>query len=332
MPRFTQIAGTGGIGTGILFQFENDKPIGRNESRLATLSPARDYCKQHIILHYIATVLSSTISVHAIGMVGDDAPGKSLLDEMQLAGIDTRLVASLRDAPTMFSACMQYSDKCVCNVTSGNSACARVTPAYIVESLKMLPAPVGRDTMLLAAPEVPFDARRCMLKTGKRENAFTIASFAADEAGMFLTSHAMQDIDLLAVNGEEAAALCGCDDRSSERILDALIPVMTAENPDMMLIMTCGAEGSLCWHEGKTQRIPALPVPVATTAGAGDAYLAGAISGLILGLPFLSEEGFSAVMLGAYFASESVQDINTITRNITREKVFQYLERKCGYV
>ena len=39
---FNQFVGTGGIGTGILFQLDSDRMLGRNETRLASLSPTKD--------------------------------------------------------------------------------------------------------------------------------------------------------------------------------------------------------------------------------------------------------------------------------------------------
>ena len=98
---FTHIVGIGGIGTGILFQLEGDHTLGRDESRLGQLLPARDYCKLHIVEHYIAKLLASpetdgSCRVLAIGAVGDDAAGRQLLREMTDAGIGTEWVRTAR--------------------------------------------------------------------------------------------------------------------------------------------------------------------------------------------------------------------------------------------
>ena len=126
--RFNKVIGTGGIGAGILFQLDTNEPVGRNESRPAVLSDTRDYCKQHIILHYIAKALYPGTDVFAIGKVGHDAEGLRLLDEMASAHIHTDTVETDDTLPTMFSTCIQYADKAVCNVTSSNSASTHVTP------------------------------------------------------------------------------------------------------------------------------------------------------------------------------------------------------------
>src|SRR5688500_3236515 len=110
--RYDHIAGTGGIGTGIFFSLVSNETLGRNESRAGYLLPYQDYCKQHIILHYIAVLLGAGqkdhFNVYPIGKVGHDEPGKWLLRIMQEAGMDTRYVARSADAATLFSVCFQY--------------------------------------------------------------------------------------------------------------------------------------------------------------------------------------------------------------------------------
>jgi hypothetical protein len=51
---FTCAIGIGGIGAGIMYSLHGEHDLGRNESRLGELLDSRDYCKLHIIEHYIA--------------------------------------------------------------------------------------------------------------------------------------------------------------------------------------------------------------------------------------------------------------------------------------
>ena len=80
--RFDFVYGTGGIGTGMFFTLAENRTLGREETRLAHLTDFRDYCKGHIILHYIA-VLARDCTVYPIGKVGRDHHGAGLLDEME---------------------------------------------------------------------------------------------------------------------------------------------------------------------------------------------------------------------------------------------------------
>ena len=125
-PKFRQVIGTGGIGGGILFELEGNRALSRNETRLANLSPAKDYCKLHIILHYISRILAPEVAVYAVGAVGLDRPGAELAGMMKGAGIDTAFVRFVPDKPTMYAVCLQYPDKSVCNVTTAGSASSLV--------------------------------------------------------------------------------------------------------------------------------------------------------------------------------------------------------------
>ena len=51
------------------------------------------------------------------------------------------------------------------------------------------------------------------------------------------------------------------------------------------LVIKRGARGATVWHEGVAHHAPAVQVPVLDTIGAGDAFTAGYLSGLLDGLP-----------------------------------------------
>ena len=56
---YNRLVGIGGIGTGIFFALEGDHTLGRNESRAGRLLDVRDYCKLHIVIHYVAKLLGA---------------------------------------------------------------------------------------------------------------------------------------------------------------------------------------------------------------------------------------------------------------------------------
>ena len=56
---YHQLIGVGGIGTGIFFELEGNATLGRNESRPSRLLGVRDYCKLHIVIHYVAKRVST---------------------------------------------------------------------------------------------------------------------------------------------------------------------------------------------------------------------------------------------------------------------------------
>src|SRR5215475_904359 len=92
---YRQLIGVGGIGSGSFFALEGNDTLGRNESRRGALLDVRDYCKLHIVTHYVAKLLGAEFGrfpVFPVGKVGDDAAGASICREMKDVGINTRFV------------------------------------------------------------------------------------------------------------------------------------------------------------------------------------------------------------------------------------------------
>lgn len=317
--KYTRLIGTGGIGTGIFMVLEGNETLGRNESRLAARMPYRDYCKLHIISHYVARLLGAAqeaFQVYAIGKVGEDEAGRAMLQEMRSAGIDVAHVTSTADAPTLLSVCFQYPDSTGGNITTSNSASMRLTSEEVNNALNMLGPPDGIE-MALAAPEVPVEARLMLLRQAKARGAFTAASLLTGEVEAFDKAEAWRDIDLLAVNIDEAAAIAGLSsDMPSEDIAIACAQALWNKQPNMRVAVTDGPRGCYACEQGMNRFIPAIKVRTAATGGAGDAFLAGMLVGIALGLDFMPEHDSSvlsgATGLGTLLAAYSVTSPHTI--------------------
>lgn len=316
--RFGRLIGVGGIGSGLFFTLEGDHTLGRNESRLGTLTPNLDFCKLHIIAHYVAMLLGARegrFAVDAIGRVGADTAGREMIERMRAAGINTAAVVTDSSAATLFSVCFQYPDSTGGNITTAGSASGLVTVEDIDRALRAIAA--DRPEMILAAPEVPVPTRLALLRAGRARGGFTAASVLAGEAAEFSAGQAWADIDLLALNIDEAAAIAGADAeaRPGEEIAKACAAAVMAVNPRMRLAVTDGPRGSFIMEAGRFAHIPALAVRALGTGGAGDAYLAGTMAGLCCGLSFMPCEAGTlsgAAGLGTLLAAFSVTSPHTI--------------------
>lgn len=325
--RYTKIIGTGGIGTGVLFLMDGDRALERSESRQAVLSGARDYCKQHIILHYIAKTLSGHAKVYAIGMVGSDTQGKRVKEEMCEAGIDTTMVVETKQYPTMYSVCLQYPDNTAGNVTARNSACSLVNEALIDEQLNRNGIQIDPKTIILAAPEVSVAARLHLLRMGKKNGAFCVASLVVDEAESFIDGGGLQLTDLLALNETEAKAVAGMNTDDDEAAIERCCARVAAVNPNIHIVITRGSQGSYSYHKGVVEFIDPIDAGVVSTAGAGDVYLSGVICGFSIGLPFqhIRVDDLRSTDLGNFFAAESVGSIHSISDTFERQTVREYM-------
>lgn len=308
------IIATGGIGSGIFFSLQGDHTLGRNESRMATLLPFRDYCKQHIIMHYIAVLLGadsdSGFQSFPIGKVGNDDPGRSLIDMMQRAGMRTASVTIDDNASTLFSACFQYPDRSGGNITTENSASGKVSPEDI-DSFFETTHPPPKKEIILAVPEVPLATRIHLLEYGRRRGSLNVASFLSSEVKECMSSNTFSKVDLLFLNIDEAGHIAGSIEKTAEFLIQ--------QNPSIAVIITDGANGSYCYTQGRLLFTPALKVEAISTAGAGDAFLAGTVTGLCCGLTLEK-----AVNIGTLLGAFSVTSADTIHPAADAESLFKF--------
>ncbi len=325
---YRALVGVGGIGTGIFFSLQGDHTLGRNESRPARLLDVRDYCKLHIITHYMAALLGarpdgSPFHILPIGRVGDDDPGHRVLGEMELAGIDTRFVAIAEDQPTLFSVCFQYPDGSGGNLTTSESAASRLSPEDVDISLPWFAAQ-GSRCMALAAPEASLEVRDRLLRVATPNRAFRAGAFASAEVREASQRGLFALLDLVCMNEDEAGTLIdqAFDREAPEAFLDRCAPALTSCNPEVRIVVTAGRDGAYAFADGVWDHCPAPSVPVASTAGAGDALMGGILAALAVGIPFVrpgparktfaSRPLGSALDLGVLLAACTVTSPHTI--------------------
>jgi sugar/nucleoside kinase (ribokinase family) len=327
---YRRLVGVGGIGAGIFFVLEGNHDLGRNESRPGRLLDVRDYCKLHIVAHYPAVLLGARgeggpFEVLPVGKVGKDETGLRLRAEMERAGMDVRFVDAVPGHPTLFSVCFQYPDGSGGNVTTVDSAAALVSERDVDLAERWL----SPGTIALAAPEAPLPVRRHLLRRAGEKGALRAASFTTAEIPGARETGLLSFVDVLALNEDEAAALAGEPWPEGEpgAFLDRCADVLHASQPAIRAVVTAGARGAYALDGPAWTHVAALPVPVASTAGAGDALLGALLAGLAAGLPFVDSPGSraspgerplaSALDLGALVAAFKVTSPHTIPPGVS---------------
>lgn len=339
--QYDHIIGTGGIGSGIVFSLKGDHTLGRNESRLARLEPYNDFCKLHIVMHYVSILLGANptgrFRSYPIGSVGSDEVGTRLLAQMSQAGMSMGSVKK-DPYPTLYSVCYQYPDFSGGNITTDNSASNKVSPEDIDHFFKGFRRSEG-EGIVLAVPEVPLETRIALLRKGREGGYLNVASVLSSEVDAFKKQGGLDLTDLLAVNIDEARNIAGIEDESGDpdTIINRSIETISASNPGLIMLVTNGAKGSFCYQDGRLEYHSVLPAEVRSTAGAGDAFLAGIITGICCGLPLqkgasnndITEKPLSsAVDLGTLLASLSVTSSDTIHPEIDASFLLQYASSK----
>lgn len=333
---FNQLIGVGGLGTGIFFELEGDHTLGRNESRPGRLLDVKDYCKLHIVIHYVATLLGSATQrgfrVLPLGNVGDDSAGRTVIQTMAAAGIDTTHVRVVSTAPTLFSVCFQYPDGSGGNITTDNSAAGTLSDED-VSSMATLLSHGGRRSIALAVPEVPLETRKRFLEISSRAGAFCAASFVsaeilpAHDLGMF------ELLDLVALNESEAEIFAGhpFGAESPKPFLESCQQRIRKEFPKLKMIVSAGAIGAYGITDSACDFCPAPHVDVASTAGAGDALLGGTLAALAAGIPLVHHQTsqsdttiHTALQFGVLLASFKCRSPHTINMSANIDTLLEF--------
>ena len=320
---YDAMIGVGGIGSGMFFMLNGDHTLGREESRSGRILDKNDYCKLHIISHYVKALLGSGFQVLPIGKVGNDDMGKKLLTEMKDVGLRLDYVKTDSANHTLFSFCFLYPDRSGGNMTTDDSACSTVDGKYVAKAAKDFKR-YARRGVALAAPEVPLPARIHLLELATRNHFFRVASFTSQEMVDIMNSGILEKVDLLCINLDEAAsALKEKAGEGDPRTLVAnAVKSFTSINPRILISVTHGKEGSYVWDNSEISYMPALKVDVVSTAGAGDAFTAGLIVGTVAGLS-LKE----AQQLASLSGSCSVTSPDTINKELDRSELLALAKR-----
>jgi len=324
--RYRGMIGTGGIGAGSFFLLSGDHTLGREESRGGRFLDRRDYCKLHIISHYVQTLLGSQFETIPLGRVGDDDVGAKLLAEMEEAGMSMKYVRRSPGEQTLYSFCLVYRDGSGGNLTTDDSASAKVDAVFVREAEPEFARLAGKG-IALAAPEVPLKAREALLELGTRHGSFRAASFTSEEMASAVGSAVLRKVDLLGINADEAAAAAGGLLVGGETALEAAevaADKLHRAKPDMIITITAGKSGSWCWDGSSRYHMPICEGRVESTAGAGDAHLAGMIVGMAAGLAAREAHELAALVAGL-----SVTSPHTINKEMGRGSLGEFAQA-CG--
>jgi ribokinase len=319
--HFKGIIGTGGIGSGKFFILNGDHTLGREESRSGHFLDVSDYCKQHIILHYVKVLLGPSFTVIPVGKIGDDDIGQILFNEMSKTGFIMNRIEKVPHTSTLFSFCFYYPDGTGGNLTTDNSASAQVDADFIETAVTEIKE-LGTKGIIVAVPEVPLSARKKLLELGKQNMLFCAASFTTEEIHYAMDSGMIKNIDLIAINIDEASAAAGsfADKTDTISIVKSAIQKLQILNKNIMVSITAGKQGSWCWDGHRLNNFPAIKTIVTSTAGAGDAFFSGILCGLALGLHL-----FDAQQLASIVAGLSITSSHTIHKGVDRHLLNEFM-------
>lgn len=322
---YNKIVGTGGLGVGVIYQMDGNHPIGKSESRKAYLQPYQDFCKIHIILHYVSKLiqdLALPVKVLPISAVGVDANGRKVLKLLEKVGMELDFVKSLSDRSTLSCICQNYPDGSSSNITEGASACDDLNEKMFPEIQTVFDS----QTIFVAAPEVPLEFRQSLLQKSKNAGAFTLASYTSGEIKH--DSHLnFANIDVLLLNHDETCALLEVEPEIGLKEMLKMIPQkLSAFLNHGHFIFTNGKEGVYHFHKNERNQSKPFVFPSKNTAGAGDAFFSGILFGILKGCPVYSDSLECSIGWGLLFSRISVESTDTIAFDFDWQRLNQTSE------
>ena len=280
----------------------------------------------HIDLFTGGCAVSSAIDMARIGLrtavsgkVGADGFGSFMRGALRQAGVEDRYVAEDPHIGTSASVVLvdAHGERSFLHSLGANAVFTDTdVPETLLEQSRIA---FVAGTMLMPA----FDGDACarVLKRAKALGKTTALDTAWDSKGRWMTvlKPCMPHIDLFLPSYDEAVELSGERD-----------PVVISEQFLGMGVQTVviklGADGCLIRRADETWRIPGFPVKeVLDTTGAGDAFCAGFLTGVTLGLP-MPECGRMANAVGALCvsgvgASTGIQSMEQVNALLARGRL-----------
>jgi len=219
------------------------------------------------------------VSVRVGGRVGDDVLGQQVIEELASHGVDTSGISRSATSATSQTVvlCIPGDDRRFMHYVGAN---AEYTAAEVAAGAE------GADILVIGGfllmPSLDPGELIPVLQSARSSGARILLDVVIPlgENGLDeLVSPLVRHIDGFLPNHDEAAVLTGESDpvRQAKALLEWGCP---------WVVITCGSDGAVYADDAEVIRVSPLPIDYVDGSGAGDAFTAGIVVGLMREWPF----------------------------------------------
>ena len=253
------------------------------------------------------------VQAGVVGCVGQDYFGRFIIDTLAAAGIDVRDIRQLTDIET--------SGTLIINVRGEDRRFIHAPGANANLQVSDIPWDRVRAAKVLYVggyllmPALEGEPLASLFRRARAEGVKTVLDIVMPHAAdhWHKLESVLAETDVFLPNSDEAAVLTGTTDpvRQAERFAAAGAGAV---------VITCGGEGSVVVSGNQRMRAPAHAVEYRGGTGAGDAFDAGFITGLLLG-----EDLPGCLRWGSAIGASCVGSISATDSVFNREQAEQFM-------
>jgi len=252
-----------------------------------------------------------------VGKVGDDLFGGFVIHALERAGVDVSAISR--------SAASQTSATCIVNVRGEDRRfihCIGANADFRIADISLSALDGARVLYAGGYLVMPgFEAHDLaqFLKEAKQRGLFTaldVAIPAGKPVGLEPVEPVMPYLDAFLPNDDEAASLTGETDAARQA------EILSRLNPDCTVVITRGHNGLLARRRGEVLQAGAYRLPSIDQTGAGDAFAAGFLTGILKKWPLEQTLRFASAV-----GASCTRALGTTAGVFTFEEAMEFINR-----
>ncbi len=255
------------------------------------------------------------VDVGLVGCVGRDPFGRYLVETLTTSGVDTSGVTALENVGTAASLIINVTgeDRRFIHAIGAN---AHLTTEYVpIDRVRAAKVVYVGGYLLMPNLNAHGELTK-LFREARQSGAITVLDVVLGPGEFWpRLAELLAETDAFLPNEDEAAAITGLSDPLAQAKRFRAAGAKT-------VVITCGGAGTLLVSDRGTWRAGVYPTKFVGATGAGDAFDAGYITGLLLG-----EDELGCLRWGSALGASCVRSISATDSVFTRQEALHFMQQ-----